>query len=211
LPTCYRRGEPRPSVAARPVRAFLHSEPIQILCLCTANVCRSPAAAALLEARLADRGIDADVRSAGRLSGGRVTTRENERVLRRYGIELAEHLSQEATPELVRSSDLVLGMAREHVADALSLAPEVFDRTFTLKELVRRAERVGARPDDVRLHRWLDEVGGGRDPALTLEASPDDDVADPIGRPLAAYEAMAADLSELTARLAELGWRHRRE
>jgi hypothetical protein len=103
----------------------------------------------------------------------------------------------------------VLGLAREHVADALSLAPEVFDRTFTLKELVRRAEPLGVRPDDLSVDRWLEDVGRGRDPMLSIDDSRDDDVADPIGRPLAAYEAMAAELSALTARLAELGWGQR--
>lgn len=122
--------------------------------------------------------------------------------MRRYGIELSEHCSQEATPTMIRSADLVLAMAHEHVADALALAPDAAERTFTLRQLVRLGDQVGPRPDDMGLSRWIEIVDSERDG----EGPHDDDVPDPVGGPVRRYEAVAAELADLTRRLADLAW-----
>jgi len=174
--------------------------------LCTANVCRSPVGAAFLARELGDRGIAARVTSAGRLSGGWPTTPENVEVMRTHGVDLAAHRSTEATPALVRDSDLVLGMAREHVRDALALDPDAWPRAFTLKELVRRGETIGARRVGETIPGWLARVAGDRDISTVLGSSPDDDVPDPMGQSIARYEATVDEIEQLVARLAELVW-----
>jgi protein-tyrosine phosphatase len=163
-------------------------------------------AEALLDRALWDRGVHADVRSAGRLRGGRATTAENEAVMGRRGIDLTGHRSTQATAAMVRDADLVLGMAREHVHDALDLAPAAFPRCFTLKEIVRRAEQVGPRLPTESLREWLDQVGAGRDRSELAGSSADDDVDDPIGQSEASYERVAAEVAALTTRLVDLAW-----
>lgn len=179
---------------------------IEILLLCTANVCRSPVGATFLARELHERGIPARVSSAGRLRGGWPTTPENVEVMRSRGVDLSGHTSTEATPALVAESDLVLGMAREHVRDALALDPDVWPHAFTLKELVRRGDAVGARSAGETLHDWLERAAGDRDISAMLGSSPDDDVADPIGQSIARYEDTADEIADLVARLADLAW-----
>jgi len=162
--------------------------------------------AAFLARELRQRGIAAGVTSAGRLSGGWPATPENVEVMRSHGIDLSTHRSAEATPALVRDSDLVLGMAREHVRDALALDPDVWPHAFTLKELVRRGDALGARRSGETIPVWLARAAGDRDISTMLGSSPDDDVADPIGQSIARYEATADEIAALTARLAGLAW-----
>jgi protein-tyrosine phosphatase len=122
------------------------------------------------------------------------------------GVDLSTHRSTEATPALVADSDLVLGMAREHVRDALALDPDVWPRAFTLKELVRRGDAIGTRRSGETLGGWLARAAGDRDISTMLGPSADDDVSDPIGQSVAQYGDTADEIATLTARLAELAW-----
>jgi protein-tyrosine phosphatase len=174
--------------------------------ICTANICRSPIAEALLARALADRQIDARVRSAGRLSGGRPPTRAGLQITRRMGLNLDAHRSQQVTDRMIRDSDLVVGMAREHVLYAVGLAPEALPRSFTLKDLVRRAEAVGPRKPDEMLGDWLARLEATRGPTDLLGSSPDDDVADPIGQSATRYQEIANEIDALVTQLVSLAW-----
>jgi protein-tyrosine-phosphatase len=173
-----------------------------ILCLCTGNTCRSPMAAVLLAARLEERGVH--VSSAGLITDGWPATDEGVAAMAARGFDTSSHRSRRMTARMLAEADLVVAMAREHVREAVGLEPGVWPRVFTLKELVRRGERVGPRSPDQPLGEWLAAVHDGRRTADLLGASPDDDVADPIGRPQAAYDATASELEELVTRLANL-------
>jgi protein-tyrosine-phosphatase len=122
------------------------------------------------------------------------------------GLDLESHRSHRLDTESVRRSRLVIGMERAHLREVVVREPGAFGRTFTLRELVRRAEEVGARPDGLTLDAWLEQVGAGRAPADLLGSDPDDDVADPVGRPQAVHDATAAELSSLIDRLAVLAF-----
>ena len=174
----------------------------RVVLLCTANQCRSPMAEALLRAARPEL----DVVSAGRLPGGVAASPGAVEVLGDLGLDLSGHVSQTATAPLLAGSDLVVGMAREHVRDAVLLCPDVRGRAFTLKELVRRAEGVGGRPPGQPLGAWLAAAGRGRDAADLLGASDDDDVADPIGRSIEHYRSCARELEDLLGRLADLAF-----
>ena len=104
------------------------------------------------------------------------------------------------------ATDLILGMAREHVRATVVVAPEVWSRTYTLKELVRRGAAVGPRPRAHPLGEWLEKVGAGRGRGELAGHSPDDDVPDPVGRDPEVFEALAGELDDLLARLARLVW-----
>jgi protein-tyrosine phosphatase len=161
-------------------------------------------AAALLAARLEERGVKADIGSAGLLTEGWEATPEAVASMATRGFDTSGHRSRRVTAEMVRDADLVVAMAREHVREAVALAPETWPRVFTLKELVRRGEGVGPRRPGQSVSDWLAAVHHGRRPDDLLGFSPDDDVADPIGRPQAAYDRTAAELDGLVTRLAAL-------
>jgi protein-tyrosine phosphatase len=140
------------------------------------------------------------------LQGGSPASEHSVELLRGRGLDLSGHRSQTITPELLRAATLIIGMAREHVREAVVQAPDVFPRTFTLKELVRRAEAAGPREADEPLEQWLMRVHGGRTSRDLMGISTEDDVKDPIGRPSGAYVTMVAELDDLIGRLYWLGW-----
>jgi protein-tyrosine phosphatase len=189
-----------------------HAEPdpgaAGIVVLCTANVCRSPMAAALLARRLAALGVTVPVRSAGMIGGGDPLCPEVISVLASYGIEIASHRSRIVCAADLAPASLVLAMARDHLRYAVITNPEAWPRAFTLKELVRRGERIGPRSLGEPLARWLSRAHAGRERTSLLGDSLDDDVADPAGGPLRAYADTAGLLDRLATRLAELGWAH---
>jgi protein-tyrosine phosphatase len=106
----------------------------------------------------------------------------------------------------VTSSDLVVGLAREHVREATLLVPSAYPRTFTLKELVRRGGEVGARGDGESFDEWLARLHEGRNSLMHLGTSPEDDVEDPIGRRPAVYERVADELAQLVDQFVDLAW-----
>jgi protein-tyrosine phosphatase len=179
-----------------------------IVVLCTANVCRSPMAAALLARRLAAFGMAVPVRSAGMISSGDPPHPEVISVMASYGIEISSHRSRVVCAADLASASLVLAMARDNLRHAAITEPGAWTRAFTLKELVRRGEQIGPRPPAEPFSRWLSRVHAGRERTSLLGDSLDDDVADPAGGPLRAYADTAGLLDRLVTRLTGLGWAH---
>jgi protein-tyrosine phosphatase len=181
---------------------------VGIVVLCTANICRSPMAAALLRRRLAALGVTVPVRSAGMTSCGDPPCPEAISVMNRYGIEIASHRSRIVRTAALADACLVLAMARHHLRYAVTTEPRAWAQAFTLKELLRRGERIGPRPPGEPLSVWLSRVHAGRERISLLGDCAEDDVADPVGGPLQAYAETADLLDRLVTRLAELGWAH---
>ena len=104
---------------------------MRVLVVCTANVCRSPLAAAILRRRWDAAGLPAEVSSAGvrAMTGAPVCVMSQE-VL---GAPLAG-AAREITPDLVREADLVLTMEREQRSSVVRLLPGSQARVFTLRE-----------------------------------------------------------------------------
>jgi protein-tyrosine phosphatase len=175
---------------------------MNILVLCTANLCRSPMAAALLERHLAAAGVDATVHSAGRLAEGYDPPPEVMQTLAALGLDVSDHRSRIATATMVGEADLVIAMAKEHARDAVALDPDVLPRTFTLKELVRLGEAAGPRHDGEDLSVWLARIGAGRSATALLGSARADDIGDPMGGPARGYRRAADELDTLTRRLA---------
>jgi protein-tyrosine phosphatase len=177
-----------------------------ILVVCTANQCRSPLAAAVLRARLFTRAVDDTVESAGLGDSGYPATSPTVEAAGRAGYDLSDHRSTRLAADQIARADLLLGMERRHVREAVALDPSAWPRAFTLRELVRRGDAVGPRAAGEDLASWLSRVHAGRRPADMLGTSRDDDVADPTGDPLADYDSTVRVLDELVTRVVALGW-----
>ena len=108
--------------------------------------------------------------------------------------------------QLLAGADLLVGMAREHVREAVLAAPEVWPRAFTLKELVRRGEEAGPRGPGESLESWLARAHGDRAKADLLGQSDDDDIYDPLGESKDTYARTAEEISGLVDRLVDLAW-----
>ena len=79
------------------------------------------------------------------------------------------------------------------------LDADAFARTFTLPELARRLRAIGPRPAATSVSEYLSQASAGRRPSdmLGVGRRPEDEVADPIGRPSREYERTAAELEDL--------------
>jgi protein-tyrosine phosphatase len=182
-------------------------EPVRILDVCTANLCRSPMAEALLRRQLERAGVEAQVVSCGvQVPEPGPPVPEVVETMRGFGIELSEHRSRPLTPQLAQGAQLVIGMTREHVREAVMTDPRLLDSAFTIKELARRVSAQGFRPIDTDLMQWITALVADRDVEELLGASPLDDVADPIGGPLAGYQDTAAELSALVQHIVATVW-----
>jgi protein-tyrosine phosphatase len=190
-------------MSTRPVPDLAVSD---VLLVCTANLCRSPIAEALLRHRFEERGVSVAVASAGLLEPDRPVLADALEVLAGRGLDARDHRSRRIEADLVRGAGLILGLERRHVREAVVLDPSAWPRAFTLKEIVRRGQAVGARRPDEPWPRWLARVHAGRRRADLLGSSREDDVADPTGGTLEDYEATATELDELLTRLVRLGW-----
>jgi len=173
-----------------------------ILVICTGNICRSPVAAAMLQRRL----TDAHVTSAGLSTEGEPAHVHSIESAADLGLDLSGHRSRRLTADAVNEADLVLGMERAHVREAVLLAPPVWPRAFTLKELVRRMQNVGPRLPGDDLRTWLAEVHAGREKAMLLGADPADDVEDPIDRPRSVFDQTTAEMHACVDALVKYAW-----
>src|SRR6266566_2449371 len=90
-------------------------------------------AAAILQQRLAERGVDARV------------TEPAVEVMREHGLDIPGHENRQMTRELVEDADLVLGMTRDHVSIAIARSPDARGRTFLVGELARLGAEAGPR------------------------------------------------------------------
>jgi len=163
-------------------------------------------AEAMLRRLAAQAGVEAHVHSAGLLDDGNPASPHGVEVLAGLGLDTSAHRSRRMTGDMISGADLVLAMAREHLREAVVSAPAAFPRTFTIKELVRRGEAAGPRSASEPLDRYLARLHEGRDRSSLLGVSDEDDVSDPYGTSLEAYRRTAAELDDLTRRLAALLW-----
>ena len=160
----------------------------------------------LLRARLAARGIAANVSSAGLSFDDHPATAESVAALRSRGVDIDTHRSRILDAQIVDDADLIITMERMHAREVMVLDPEAAKRTFTLKELVRRAISIGPRGAGESLDAWLERAAAGRRTADLMGNSSEDDVADPYRRSDAVYEHCAAEIDELTTTLVRLAW-----
>jgi protein-tyrosine phosphatase len=104
------------------------------------------------------------VESAGLLFPGEWSPREVDAVLLRRELALPDHRSRRLEPVLESPPDIIVAMAREHARAVVDLRPDLFARTFTVKEFVRHAAHENRRRPDERLDAYLARIQQGRRP-----------------------------------------------
>lgn len=178
---------------------------MRVLFVCTGNLCRSPLAAQLLatwaahdlrddvaRVRIASAGVEAangqpmDPASACALTG-----------VGGDPAALGQHRSRAVTAADVADADLVLTMTRWHRRKVLELAPRALRRTFTLPEATALLELVDPAPIAVlRPAERAEALAVGLNSARARRSVSDqDDVADPIGRPIDVHRDVAARIA----------------
>ncbi|HUR58884.1 MAG TPA: low molecular weight protein arginine phosphatase [Opitutaceae bacterium] len=146
-----------------------------IITVCTANICRSPMAAALLQHALAAQ--SEPLRSLPVISAG-VAARAGEPVsensvyaLKKVGIDIAAHRAQPLTQRMLDEAFAVICMTESHRAMIEVQAEPVPKNLFLFREFV---------------------------PGLT-----DKEIGDPYGGPLRVYEAARDEMVEAIPALVE--------
>lgn len=168
--------------------------------ICTANRCRSPLAEQLLRHALRARGLAANVRSAGLMTGGFPTPPLGIRVAAANGIDLTGHRSARVSNELLRSSDLILAMTRAHAREIVAFAPDTWSRVYPLKQFTALAPQTKV-PRRAIFRDGAELVGEGRARKSILGNPAHDSVRDPMGQSSGIWQEVLADLHDQVARL----------
>jgi protein-tyrosine phosphatase len=174
-------------------------EEFRIVVVCTANICRSPMAEAMIRGALRAGGPDAGgviVESAGVYGHeGSPIAPGSASALTALGIgeaDLNGHRGRLLTPAIVGSADLVLTMEERHREAILAGSPEAAGKTFALREFARLVggEVTPAYAGVVARARALVTAADLRRTGLPWAGV--DDVPDPYGGPSEGYHACAA-------------------
>lgn len=184
---------------------------LNILTVCTGNICRSPLAALTLEARTGD--LEVRFASAGtRARDGALMTAEAIDLALERGVPVATAIGHRArflTPSHLQEVDLVVAMTREHRRAVVEMDPSRLRMTFTARELVRAidgidddalvaiaaaADEDGSDPRRARFAALMAGLRARRGLVSSPTTPADDDVIDPYGRSVATYRASASQL-----------------
>ncbi|MEP7180082.1 MAG: hypothetical protein ABI775_13425 [Pseudonocardiales bacterium] len=157
-----------------------------VLFVCTGNICRSPMAERLFEARTDPR-LPLWTASAGTTGlTGWAMDAPSALVLRELGGESEGHSAQRLDRRLITDADLILTAEIKHRNAVIRTDRRAAGRTFTLLEFGRVGAGLGPLPDPPSaddLRARVAQVAASR--GAQSEAGPaSDNIADPYGAPL---------------------------
>lgn len=176
---------------------------VEVLVVCTANICRSPAAAAVLERYLGDDAVR--VSSAG--LEARAGSPMDDTMARLVDVPTGQFTARQVTPAMIQVADLVLVMTREQRSAVVGKVPTAVRRTFTLREfadLAVLAQRSDGHPAGTTpANRLLALIAAaprlrGLRGHVTV-----DDIEDPYGRGDKANATAAAAIQRAAGDLAD--------
>lgn len=177
---------------------------LSILSVCTRNRTRSVMMAALLRHHLADAGAPAMVTSAGTTGESLAPIHGVAEQLRRLGVTLPAYVGRQVDSEIVHDADLIVTADPHHVVWIAGRWPDVFERTYTLPELVTYGESVGPRRGR-SLATWLADVSTLRPaPKVYLEPHSVAALPDPTGAPEQVWVDIADRIDDACQRLTAL-------
>lgn len=188
-------GDARPTFKAVYTILWERVFALQILFVCTGNICRSPTAERLATAyagRLQMTRFRAS--SAGtRAVISHPVHDDAAIVLEKLGGDPTDFSARQLTPRIASDADLILTMTKAHRDSVLELVPRLLRRTFTLTEAARLSSNPDARTvADLAAHR----------PHVAAQELPD--VTDPIGRSAEVFEMVGSQIADLLPPILEL-------
>ena len=172
-----------------------------VLCVCTYNRSRSVMMGGFLRDHLDLRGIGPEVRvaTAGLHGGGHPPTSHALAQLGHRGRSVQGHVSRAVDAFRLVGRDVVVTAERAHVASIAGRWPEMFDRTFTLPELVGLLDAIAPTDPDV----WS-RLGASRiAKSVYLDAPEVGEIDEPGGGSPADWRHCARTIDALTGRLAD--------
>lgn len=115
-----------------------------ILVVCTANICRSPVAEALLQDRLQKHGLDQwTVDSAGTWANWtRGASEFSVEVAHQFGLDISEHRARMIDETQLKQADLILCMEAGHVEALRVEFPAYAHKIYLLSEMVGQQSSV---------------------------------------------------------------------
>ncbi|MBN2068256.1 MAG: low molecular weight protein arginine phosphatase [Opitutales bacterium] len=114
-------------------------EPL-VICVCTANICRSPMAEKLLEHAL--KAEDAPLSNIKVISAGvsawdgEAASPNSVKALKKVGIDLSKHRSRELTRDLMDKATLVVAMTQAHLQMIRQFFPNSRAQLMLVRELL---------------------------------------------------------------------------
>lgn len=161
----------------------------KILFVCTANICRSPAAEAIARSRFSGSGHF--FASAGFLYEGRPAEPDMVRALSDVAVDADDHLSRIISMEMAAEADLILTMEARHVQDIAVMSAEIFAKTLPLVEARERLAGRRVSTEDLVADLAV------RNPMVYFDNRWD--VEDPYKRSKRKYRKSVEQISELVA------------
>lgn len=108
-----------------------------VLFICTANICRSPMAMALWQAKVGLSATEWRIESAGTWAmEGQQAAVKTQTVLREIGLEVSSHRSRTVTSEMLLSFNLILTLERGHKEALCVEFPIIARRVYMLSEMI---------------------------------------------------------------------------
>jgi protein-tyrosine-phosphatase len=173
-----------------------------VLLVCTGNICRSALAERLgrayLDELLVEHAGAIRLESAGtRAVVGSGMHPDSALVLRGLGGEPGDFRARQLADSFVTQADLTLTMTRDQRRAVLAVAPRALARTFTVREAAALIARVEKEPPGggpaQRARHLVQKMGAARSRRASGE---DDDIRDPIGRPLEVHQEVGEAIAE---------------
>ena len=168
---------------------------MNILFVCTGNICRSPTGERLAAAYAAEHEIpEVAVSSAGtRAVIGHPIHRDAAGVLEKLGGDASHFAARQFKSKIASAADLIIAMTSAHRDIVLEAAPRQLHRTFTMAEVARLSLMDGA--------ETLADLAALRPQLAANEIA---DIPDPIGQSPEVFATVGAQIAELLQPIMEL-------
>jgi protein-tyrosine phosphatase len=158
-------------------------------------------AEALLRAKLPS-GCGIGVASAGTIADGTPPPEPAVQVMAVLGLDIEGRPSRRVDVGALEEADLIIAMTRQHLLEVATMNQAALERSFTLVDLIKRAQRVGGPAADESLSQWARRLSAGRTQRSVLSLPTSEDIVDPMGRSLNSYRKVAKAIDHLTDELA---------